>query len=142
MDDGSSKLFQIFDVQPGGRLMKEDQIKKLAFEYNSGTFRQSLIFDLENNVWYVDDATPHTLTTEQKAVITGLAEKCDIYSWDNEYRGRERDCTGSLYWKLAFWLTDDSLCVYSGYTQDGSHLPATYGEVLKALTAITDDRTQ
>ena len=104
VDDGFSKLFQIFDAQPGGRLKKEDQIKKVAFEYNQGTFRQSLIFDLENNVWYVDNITAHTLTTEQKAVITGLAEKCDIYSWENEYRGRERDCTGSLYWKLAFQL--------------------------------------
>ena len=44
--------------------------KKVAFEYNQGTFRQRVIFDLENNVRYVDDATPYTLTAEQKAVIS------------------------------------------------------------------------
>ena len=136
VDDGSSKPFQIFDAQPGGGLKKEDQIKKVAFEYNQGTFRQRVIFDLENNVRYVDDATPYTLTAEQKAVITGLAKKCDIYSWNNEYRGEEKDSTGSLYWKLAFQLADDSLCVYSGYTGDGSHLPEAYGDVLEVITSI------
>ena len=142
VDDGSSKLFHIFDTQPGGKLKKEDVIKKVAFVYNQGTFQQNFIFDLENNVWYVDDATPHTLTAEQKATITGLAEKCDVYSWDNEYKGKERDSTGSLYWKLAFVLADDSLCVYSGYTQDGSHLPATYGDVLEAVTSIVKNMEQ
>lgn len=136
VDDGTSKLYKIFDAQPGGKLKKEDQIKKVAFVYNPGTFKQSIIFDLENNVRYVDNATPHTLTAEQKAVITDLAKECDIYSWDNEYRGKERDSTGSLYWKLVFQLADDSLCVYSGYTQDGSHLPPTYSDVLKAVTSI------
>ena len=136
IDDGKSKLYQIFDNQPGGSLSKDAKITKVAFVYNEGTLEQHLIFDLTNDKWYLDDATPHDMSKDQKELIEGLASKCDIYNWKNNYKGTEADSTGSLYWKLVLELEDGSYCVYSGYTQDGSHLPPNYGEFYQILKSI------
>lgn len=129
IDDGKSKLYQIFDNEPGGSLSKDAKIAKVAFLYNEGTLEQRFIVDLEENKWYVDDAKSHDMSEEQKELIENLVTKCEIYNWDNYYTGDEQDSTGSLYWKLVFELEDDSLCVYSGYTQDGTHLPPNYSEL-------------
>ena len=46
--------------------------------------------------------------------------------------------TGSLYWKLIFQLEDDTLCVYSGYTKDGTHLPESYGKFYKGIQSVIE----
>lgn len=70
--------------------------------------------------------------------LLDLLKQCKVYDWKNEYKGEEKKSTGSLYWKLIFQLEDDTLCVYSGYTKDGTHLPESYGKFYKGIQSVIE----
>lgn len=139
IDDGKTKLFRIFDTLAEGSIKAGDHFNKIAMVYNEGTFQQNIIFDLVENKWYLDDATLHELSAKQKEMVEKLPEKYEIYNWENNYSGEEEESTGSLYWKLIFEKQDGSLCAYTGYTQDGTHLPPNYKEFCDDIISILKD---
>lgn len=128
LDDGMTQVLSIFS-KTGRKLKKDDQIQSIGFYLNSGTLKRFRVFDLENQVYYVDSAEERNLSQEQAETLRALPEKWDLYSWESHYEGREEESTGNYSWKLVFKVSEDEFCVYDGYTKDMSHLPENFEEV-------------
>ena len=131
-----TKIFHILDTENGGKLEKGSKVDRIGFLYNEGTEVKRLVFDLKEGNAYNDSTEAERMSGEQVQMLEDLADDYGIYGWDSYYGGVETKTTGSLGWKLVFECSDGSICTYSGYTQDMTHLPEKFSEVTNALTGI------
>lgn len=134
-DDGTTRIYSILEAEETGSYEGGDVIL-IGFYYNSGTFTQRAVFDLESAVCYIDTAEPNLLTDEQIATLKSIAERNRVASWDSHYEGEEEPSTGNYSWKLVFQVSDGTFSKYDGYTQDMSHLPDTYNDVKDELISV------
>lgn len=129
-------MFSAFDRDTDADYNAEANIRRIAYYYNQGSLFQRSVFDLENGVFFVNTALPRTLGDEQLNMLRELADKWDIFEWEEYYEGGEEPSTGSLRWKLVFEFDDDTACAFGGYTKDMTHLPDTYRDVNKELQSV------
>lgn len=127
-DDGSTRIYGIF-AEKGNSLKESDEIKKIGLYINAGTDTQRVVFDLERNVYYLNDTTESTLSEDNAKKLLDIPAKYDLYSWQGHYEGDEDKNTGSYEWRLVFECGDGNYAVYDGYTTDMSHIPENYYEV-------------
>lgn len=139
-DDGSTELFSILEEE-GGTLKEGAEICRIGYYCNQGTLIRKLVFDLENQQFYVNNTDPQPLSKEQIRTLRELPSKWGIGKWDSYYEGEEEPSTGSLKWKLVFELEDGSCGVYGGYTKDMTHLPKTYQDVDRELNSVIKGRS-
>lgn len=134
--DEKTILYYVFSAN--GRVLKNDdtEIACIAMYLNSGTHVQRTIFDLENRVYYVDDAQPHSLSEAQIGDLSQLPGKYNIAEWPQHTEGEEEPSTGNYRWKLIFQLADGEYAVYDGYTKDMTHLPNNFREVRDSLLSV------
>ena len=140
-DDGTTALHSIFSAT-GETLKPGEEVGRIAFYVNSGTLVQREIFDIENGLFYVDDANPHAMSAEAVELLRNLPAKYNIPSWESHCEGEEEPSTGHFVWKLIFELSNGEFRVYDGYTKDMSHLPETFSEVYQALQSVLDMEQQ
>ena len=138
MDDGSSEIFYLLSVE-GRTLTEEDEICRIGFYCNSGTFVQKSVFDLENHAVYVDTPDPRDLTDIEVDSLKDIAHRWEISSWKQRTEGKELPSTGNYAWRLSFQLTNGEFAVYSGYTQDMTNLPEHFENVRDELQSIIKD---
>lgn len=136
LDDGTTELFQIFSAVSNHEKKNESELIKIGYYYNSGTFVEYVVFDLEERCFYVNTAEPNPLSEEQCKALRELPERWGILDWDEDYRGEEEPSTGSLGWKLVLSYQDLSAFVSGGYTQDHTHLPVTFFDMNDELQKI------
>lgn len=132
LEGDHTDTFLLLTVEAGEKLQEGTEIEQIGFYLNAGTFVQKSLFDVEKNVFYVDDDTAHPLSED----LSAITDKYEVYKWKNNTRGSEHDSTGSYEWKLVFKDVNGTKYVYSGYTKDGSHLPDTYSELSDELISI------
>ena len=130
-NNGVRQALRLLDAEEGQLLKRDDDVRRIGFSYNSGTFFRQMVFDRANGQLYVEGAEPAPLTEEELQLLEDVLAADTIYSWQSHYEGEEEPTTGNFAWKLVFELDDGSRCAYGGYTQDMTHLP-------DGLTGISD----
>lgn len=129
IDDGTTERFKIFDQKSDDTATPDKGISRIGYYYNEGTLLQRIVFDLENNVWYLNKNEAVSLDTDEADSLLSLDENYHVFQWDANYEGEEEETTGSLRWKLVFEFEDGSYRSFGGYTKDMSHLPDNFREV-------------
>lgn len=137
-DDGTTTLYSILEETSNNKVTKDTQITCIAYLYNEGTFYQRGVYDLSKEIYYMNDAKPHVMDTNHKKTLDSLIDEYEISRWELDYRGEEEPTTGSLEWKVVFVDSKGSKYVYSGYTQDGTHLPDNFKPVMNVLLKPQD----
>lgn len=135
IDDGSTALYSIFS-KDGRELREDDDVNQMGLYLNQGTSLQQFIFDLENNVYYVDTVEPIPLSSQQSVQLKELLREYKIYSWERHTQGEEERSTGSFGWKLVVRTVGGEYCTYDGYTQDGTHLPDSFTDFLNGIQRV------
>lgn len=137
-DDIYSLLGSTSDVPSSGiDLPQNAEIVKIAFYENPGSLQRRMLFDLEDSVYFIDDAMPLELSADQVSKLKNIPNDTNISSWDHKYeRNDEEETTGSYAWKMVFLLNDGKQCVFGGYTQDMKNLPEDYNTVVEIFKSI------
>ena len=136
IDDGTTERFKIFDQKSDDTATPDLGITRIGYYYNEGTLLRRIVFDLENNVWYMDKNEAVPLGTDEADSLLSLDENYHVFQWDANYEGKEQDTTGSLRWKLVFEFKNGSYRSFGGYTKDMSHLPDNFREVNDLIKEI------
>lgn len=136
-----SLLGDISDIPASGNDLTADaDIVKIAFYENPGSLQRKMLFDLEENMYFVDDIMPRDLTADQVSTLKSIAKNTDISTWKHCYESdNEAETTGSYAWKLVFLLSDGTECVYGGYTRDMTTMPESYSSVKDILAGIAEE---
>ncbi|MBE5998203.1 MAG: hypothetical protein E7239_10765 [Sarcina sp.] len=139
-DDIYALLGNINDIPASGTDLTPDaDIVKIAFYENPGSLQRRMLFDLEDCLGFLDDAVPFELSAEQVGSLKQIAADAKISSWQHKYaRSDEKETTGSYAWKMVFLLSDGRQCIYGGYTQDMTGLPADYNTVAETFRSIAE----
>lgn len=134
-DEAFSLLGNTNEVNANSADLPENaDIAKIAIYINSGSLQKRIMFDLEDDLYYVDDGTPYVLEAEQIEIIKAGLKEAGVSTWDHYYENSgEQETTGSLRWKLVILLRDGTECAYGGYTKDMSTLPDNYDKLEKAF---------
>lgn len=139
VDDGTTVLYSIFS-KDGHELREADVVNRMGLYLNNGTMNQRLIFDFEENVYYINNAEPYSLTQQQSDQLRELPKVCKIFEWDRHTEGDEEESTGNFKWELVFQIASGDYCTYDGYTQDGSNLPDTFNDFLDGIQHIVSGK--
>ena len=139
-DDIYALLGDTNDIPSSGKdLTRNADIIKIAFYENPGSLQKKMIFDLEAQVCYIDNAVPFELSTDQVSALKNIASISNITSWQHRYENNnEIETTGSYAWKMVFLLSNGEQCVYGGYTQDMTSLPEDYFTVVRAFESTVN----
>jgi hypothetical protein len=111
-----------------------EQIKIVAYVYNSGTYNSSMVFDFSERKAYFDDdgrlleriPCPEEyieLSDEQIAEIKNLMRDCGVTEWKKRYEGTNKDSTGWYWWYLCYELEDGRIYSNSGQGAAGPVRP-------------------
>ena len=136
IDDGSTERLKLFEMKSDDTLTPDQGIRRIGYYYNEGTLLQIIIFDFQENVWYVNDEEPCPMTSDDVSKLLSLEDKYHVFQWDSNYEGKEASSTGSLRWKLVYEFDDGSCRSFGGYTKDMSHLPENFREVDTLIRSI------
>ena len=118
-------------------LPENADIAKIAMYINSGSLQRRVLFDLEDELYYVNDGTPYVLEPEEADKLKAVLKEAGVSSWEHVYeKDGEPETTGSLGWKLVIVLKDQTECVYGGYTRDMSNLPDGFDQVDTVFSEI------
>ncbi len=133
-----NRLFSILnptdEIPESEDLKKDDDIIMVGFYENPGSLQRYVLFDLENKVFYIDNATPHPLSEAAVNSLKDIGKNTSVCEWEHKTNGFGSGTTGSYAWKLLFLLNDGRTCIYGGAT-DGGTLPEDYDDVLELLNA-------
>lgn len=133
-DDIFSLIGNTGEIPAGADLTADSDIVKIAFYENPGSLQRRMLFDLENKVYFVDDALPYEMSEEKVNILKNIAADTDLPNWQHSYkRDDEKETTGSYRWKMVFLLRDGTQCAYGGYTADMTTLPENYSAVKEIL---------
>lgn len=137
VDDGSTALYGILSKE-GRELREEDTVNRMGLYLNSGTMWQQLVFDFEQDVYYINSTEPHSLTREQSTQLLELLRICSVSTWERHTEGDEDESTGNFRWRLVLQTVSGEYCAYDGYTGDGSNLPEHFNDFLAGIRDITE----
>ena len=138
-DTGYTDIFYFLDAEEGNKLSRGTEIQRIGFLYNEGTLNRKIVYDLKNGKYYNDSPNGISMTDAQVKTLHALPETYGIFEWDLYYGGTEAHTTGSLGWKIVFECSDGQICSYGGYTQDMTHLPDKFEDVVRVLFSIAGD---
>ena len=130
--DPSKEIFSILgnvdEIPEESSSFSEDKdITKVAYYRNPGSFQEKIVFDLENNVYYKDDAKAYKMGNGVAKNIQETLKEAGISKWSHVYKDRGNiNTTGSFGWKLAIEQEGGNICYYGGYTKDMSVLPENF----------------
>ena len=136
IDDGISERFKIFNQKSDDTATSDMRITKIGYYLNEGTLLQRIVFDLQNNVWYLNKNEAVQLSKDEADALLSLDKNYHVFQWDENYEGEEKETTGSLRWKLVFEFENGSYKSFGGYTKDMSHLPDNFAEVNNLIKEI------
>lgn len=137
--DPSKEIFSILgnvdEIPEESNSFSEDKdITKVAYYRNPGSFQEKIMFDLENNVYYKDNAEAYKIGDDAAKEIQKTLKEAGISKWSHVYKDRGNvNTTGSFGWKLAIEQEDGSICYYGGYTKDMTALPENFTMVEDVL---------
>ena len=136
IDNGVTERFKIFDQKSDDTTTPDMKITRIGYYYNEGTLFQRIVFDFQNNVWYLNENEAVHLEKDEADSLLSLDDKYHVFQWDANYEGEEEETTGSLRWKLVFEFENGSYRSFGGYTRDMSHLPDNFREVSDLIRKI------
>ena len=129
-------LYSIFSVV-GSKLKEEDKVLDIAYELNIGTLVKRVIFDMEHQVFYVNDINSHSLSDEQLVILNNIPKKYGIYNWKLKYVDTDTSSTGNYAWKFIFYTSNDNYSTYSGFSSGGTEkFPVGFDDMRKELDEI------
>lgn len=121
----------------GADLPENADIVKVAMYLNPGSLQKKVLFDLEENLYYVDDGTPYILEPEDADRIKDVIKEAGVSTWEHKYENKdEPETTGSFGWKLVILLRDQIQCTYGGYTRDMNNLPDGFERIDEVFSGI------
>jgi hypothetical protein len=111
-----------------------EQLKVVAYVYNSGTYNSSMVFDFSERKAYFDEEghlleripCPEDyieLSDEQIVEIKNLMRDCKVPEWKKKYEGTNEDSTGWYWWYLCYELEDGRIYSNSGQGVAGQGRP-------------------
>ena len=136
------------NVHEGGLSDEEfESIKTIAFQYNSGTYFETIILDKENGKMYLgegcdllaaDVVPPVTIDMGEETwdTVMELLASCNVTEWKKRYQGTSVGTTGHFWWHLLIELKNEEKCDYSGEGVMGFSTPEKYRELEQGLKEL------
>lgn len=136
------------DSRENGLAKEElESVKTLVFQYNSGTYFETILLDKENGKMYLgetcdllaaDVVPPVAMDLEEKTwdAVVELLDSCDVVKWKKRYQGTSSGTSGYFWWFLLVELENGEVCNYSGEGVMGKSTPEQYQEFAQGLKKL------
>ena len=111
-----TRMYGFIDRNTNEAIQKSDNIVKIGFYRNEGTFAQNSVFDIAEGVFYVDDLTAHDIPETAKESLKTFSEKYNIAEWNKTPVEESVDAgsTANYAWRLVFVTDSGNTCSYYG----------------------------